>query len=120
MRNKFVVTIAAALMAASCFALVGCGGSSSSAQYKDGEYTAVGTGGKAGDVEVKVTVSGGKVTAIEPGENKETPEMFEKALNGIVPQVIEKQTADVESVSGASFSSAALKDGIAKALEQAK
>lgn len=129
LRTKVIAGVATLMMVGSCAALVGCGGGTSDSAsgqpaaagaYKDGVYEGVGTGGKMGDIAVKVTVSGGKITAVEIGDNAETAERLNKAKEAIIPAVIEKQSADVEGVSGATMSSNALKDGIAKALEQAK
>lgn len=130
LRTKVIAGVATLMMVGSCAALVGCGGGEQGAAsgqptaaagaYKDGVYEGVGTGGKMGDIAVKVTVSGGKITAVEIGDNAETAERLNKAKEAIIPAVIEKQSADVEGVSGATMSSNALKDGIAKALEQAK
>ncbi len=124
MRNKVIASIVACMMVASCFALTACGGgsaaSSSGAQYKDGTYTGVGTGGRKGDVEVKVTVEGGKITKIEPGAHNETPNKFQPVVDQLIPAIIEKQSVEVDSISGSTMSSDAVKDGVKKALEQAK
>lgn len=117
--KRFITLVCATMLAVSCIALAGCGGSG--AALKDGTYTGVGTGGKKGDVTVQVTVSGGKISAVEVTDNQETPERLQLAKDKVIPAIIEKQSVDgVDAASGATMSSNAIKDGVAKALEQAK
>lgn len=121
MRKSVIIVIASCMLLFACAGLVACGGSgaSSSVSYKDGSYEGVGKGLK-GDIPVTVVVSGGKITAITPGENKETPAKFE-AASAVISGIIEKQTVDgVDSVSGATHSSDGLKEAVVAALEKAK
>ncbi|WP_315574325.1 FMN-binding protein, partial [Oribacterium parvum] len=63
---------------------------SASGTYKDGEYL-----GKAsaynGNVEVKVTISGGKITAIDIVKTKDDEEYFFDAQKKVIPEILEKQ-----------------------------
>lgn len=115
--KKLVALTCAALMVLSMGMMAGCGG----AKYKDGTYDAVGTGGKHGDVPVTVKVEGGKITSVELGKNEETPGMVEAVKSDMIPKIIEKNGLEgVDAASGATFTSTAVKDGVTKALEQAK
>lgn len=117
--RKIFATLCAALLVVSLGMLAGCGGSSAS--YKDGSYTGVGTGGKKGDVTVQVTVSGGKISAIDVTDNQETPAKLQLAKDKVIPAIIEKQSVNgIDTASGATMSSNAIIDGVSKALEQAK
>ena len=70
---------------------------------------------------VTVTVEGGKITAIDLGENHETPAMVDKVQSDYIPRIIEAQTVEgVDGASGATLTSGAVKNGVTKALEQAK
>ncbi|NTW71480.1 MAG: FMN-binding protein [Eubacteriaceae bacterium] len=79
-----------------------------------------GTGkGLEGNITVEVTLKGDKITAIEMTEFNDTKGIGDAAAKRIIEQAIEKGTIDgVESVSGASYSSAgtiaAIKDAISK------
>ena len=92
---------------------------SASGAYKDGEYL-----GKAsaynGNVEVNVTISGGKITAIDIVKTKDDEEYFFDAQKKVIPEILEKQSTDVDAVAGATTSSEGIAHAVQKALEQAK
>ena len=92
---------------------------STSGNYKDGECF-----GKAsaynGNVEVKVTISGGKITAIDIVKTKDDEEYFFDAQKKVIPEILEKQSTDVDAVAGATTSSEGICHAVQKALEQAK
>ena len=92
---------------------------SASGTYKDGEYL-----GKAsaynGNVEVKVTISGGKMTAIDIVKTKDDEDYFFDAQKKVIPEILEKQSTDVDAVAGATTSSEGIAHAVEKALEQAK
>ena len=97
----------------------GSDANSASGAYKDGEYL-----GKAsaynGNVEVKVTISGGKITAIDIVKTKDDEEYFFDAQKKVIPEILEKQSTDVDAVAGATTSSEGIAHAVQKALEQAK
>ena len=90
-----------------------------SGAYKDGECF-----GKAsaynGNVEVKVTISGGKITAIDIMKTKDDEEYFFDAQKKVIPEILEKQSTDVDAVAGATTSSEGICHAVEKALEEAK
>ena len=97
----------------------GSDASSTPGAYKDGEYL-----GKAsaynGNVEVKVTISGGKITAIDIVKTKDDEEYFFDAQKKVIPEILEKQSTDVDAVAGATTSSEGICHAVEKALEEAK
>ena len=90
-----------------------------SGAYKDGECF-----GKAssynGNVEVKVTISGGKITAIDIVKTKDDEEYFFDAQKKVIPEILEKQSTDVDAVAGATTRSEGICHAVQKALEEAK
>ena len=92
---------------------------SASGTYKDGECF-----GKAssynGNVEVKVTISGGKITAIDIVKTKDDEEYFFDAQKKVIPEILEKQSTDVDTVAGATTSCEGICHAVEKALEEAK
>ena len=90
-----------------------------SGAYKDGECF-----GKAsaynGNVEVKVTISGGKITAIDIVKTKDDEEYFFDAQKKVIPEILEKQSTDVDAVAGATTSSEGICHAVEKALEEEK
>ena len=97
----------------------GADGNSAPGAYKDGECF-----GKAsaynGNVEVKVTISGGKITAIDIVKTKDDEEYFFDAQKKVIPEILEKQSTDVDAVAGATTSSEGICHAVEKALEEAK
>lgn len=85
------------------------------ADYADGSYAAAGKG-MGGDVNVTVTVEGGKIVSVEVGEHNETPGISDPAIEKIPAAIVEAQSADVAAVSGATITSGAIKDAVAAAL----
>ena len=84
---------------------------------KDGEYEG-NSQGYGGDFKVKIKIKNGDLTAINVVTNNETPEYYEKA-SVIIAQILEKGNTDVDSISGATISSEAIKNAVRDALHKA-
>ena len=84
----------------------------------DGTYTGHGTG-FGGDITVEVMIADGKITSceIKSAEN-ETLEYLE-AASALVDSVTEAQSADVDTVSGATLSSNGILEAVRDCLTQA-
>ena len=87
------------------------------AAYKDGTYYGTGTG-FGGTLKVKVTISGGKINAIDIVETKDGSEYIKKA-SALLDKIIAGQTTNVDTVSGATYSSSGLIQAVRSALKQA-
>ena len=85
---------------------------------KDGTYTAA-SRGKHADVNVTVTVADGKIASIEIGDNNEMPGMVESVEKLLLPAIVENQTLNVDNVTGATVTSAAVLSAVTDALAQA-
>ncbi|WP_446715382.1 FMN-binding protein [Caloramator sp. Dgby_cultured_2] len=86
--------------------------------YKDGIY--IGSSeGKNGEIKVKVTVKDGRIHNIEILSHSDTENLFEIVYKKIISAVYEKQSAEVEIVSGATLTSNGLIRAISNALEGA-
>lgn len=87
--------------------------------YTDGVY--VGTGnGYLGEWKVEVTVQDGKMTQIKVLETVDTPDIYAKAVDEVIPAIIAANTVTgVDVQSGATFSSQGILEGVANALAQA-
>ena len=87
--------------------------------YPDGRWEGR-TKGFGGMITVLVTVENGTISEIEitsaDGEDKAYLSMAED----IIPKIIEAQSADVDTVSGATFSSTGIRDAVSEALKQAE
>ncbi len=82
-------------------------------------YEGTGTGNN-GDIKVEVTVEGGNITAVVLKEHGETEGIYEAAEKGVTAEIIKKQTAEVDAVSGATNTSKGIMDAVADALSTAK
>ena len=86
--------------------------------YKDGTYTGSAQG-FGGDIKVKVTVSGQKISAIDITEASGEDEAYLSMAKDIIGTMLDKQTPDVDTVSGATYSSTGIKNAVTQALEGA-
>lgn len=85
--------------------------------YKDGTYYGTGTG-FGGTLKVKVEISGGKITSIQIMENQDGSEYISKA-SALINTIIQNQSTNVDTVSGATYSSAGIIQAVRNALSQA-
>ena len=89
-----------------------------SVSYKDGVYEGQAEGFD-GTVTVKVTIKNGKIKKIS-NTNTDTPEFFNKAWKTIKSNVISRQsTSEIDTVSGATFSSNGILGALSQALSKA-
>lgn len=87
------------------------------ATYNDGIYEGSGNG-FGGKVTVRVTIKDGKITAIDEVSQSETASFWEQA-KALFSTIVEKQTPEVDTISGATKSSDAIKSAVRQALTSA-
>jgi len=87
-------------------------------ELADGAYEGEGEG-LMGPIRVRVTVQGGRVANIAVLAHSETPEYAARAFPGITAAVMERQTVQVDVVSGATAASEGLLAALRTALEKA-
>lgn len=88
------------------------------ASYKDGTYYGTGSG-FAGNLKVEVVISGGKISSIQIVETNDGSEYIQKA-SGVISQILNAQsTNNIDTVSGATFSSNGIIKAVRNALSQA-
>lgn len=87
-------------------------------KWKDGVYFGSGTG-YGGEIKVSVTIKAGKISGIQVvNHQKETPSYYAKA-EAVVQKIIRAQSTDVDTISGATFSSNGIRQAVINALNQA-
>ncbi len=84
-------------------------------QYKDGTYQGTGNGFR-GNIDLTVTVSGGKITDITVNSSWDDNEFFSCAESKVIPVIIAAQDVNVSTVSGATFSSKGILEAVTNAL----
>lgn len=68
---------------------------------------------------IEVTIQDGNIQSIEVLENVDDYEFFSVAEEGIIQEILEQQTTDVDAVSGATYSSKGIIAAVSNALEAA-
>ena len=117
--KKLLTLITSFVMATSLAACSSTSSSTSNADaiYKAGTYEATATG--MGEVTVKVTVDDTSITSIEADVSNETESIGQAAKDDIVNEILEKQSTDIDGVSGATITTSAIKTAVNDALKQA-
>ena len=119
--KKIVKLLTALFIGAS---LVACSSSktassSSEAIYNAGTYTGVGAG-RNGELTVEVVVTDSKIESVTVTAHTETAGIADPAIEKVPAQIVEKQSTEVDAVSGATITKDAIVEAVNKALEQAK
>ena len=98
--------------------------SASSSDLKDGTFTGQSVDTRYGPVQVRVTVSGGKITQVDvptyPTESFRDQEINQQAVPQLVSETLSAQSAKIDMVSGATFTSDGYEQSLQSALDQAK
>ena len=110
--------VSAVLVLAMAFSMVACGGSDagSTGKYKAGTYSATVTGMQ--EMTVNVTVSEDAITDIQI-DHKETPGIGTPIIEEFPAKIIAIQGLGLDTVAGATLTSKAVLEGVAKCMEQA-
>ena len=85
--------------------------------YKDGTYYGTGKG-FAGTMKVKVDIVGGKIASISIVSTKDG-DSYVKSASSLLDTIVKKQSTNVDTVSGATFSSRGIIVAVRSALSQA-
>ncbi len=93
-------------------------------KYKNGSYTGNVVNAYYGYVQVLAVISGGKITDVQflnhPKDRQTSIYINNRAMPYLTSEAITAQDSNVDTVSGASFTSAAFKKSLASALVKAR
>lgn len=96
----------------------------SSSGLTDGTYTGQAANTRFGPVQVKITVSGGAITDVQvpqyPSESGRDQQINSRALPVLVKETVQAQSAEVDMVSGATYTSTGYRTSLQSALDQAR
>lgn len=87
--------------------------------YTPGVYKAEAQG-FGGPVQVSVTVDEANITELEITGEMETPELGGAAISALKMDILKNQTTEIDSVSGATITSDAVKEAVSNALKEAR
>lgn len=88
-------------------------------KWKDGVYQGTGTG-FSGTITMEVTIEKGSIASIDLIDSGSDDDAYVTMAVAITDKMIEAQDWDVDTVSGATFSSNGIKEGVAQALSLAE
>ncbi len=93
-------------------------------EYKDGSYVGVAADAFYGYIQVKVTVSSGKISTVDflqyPNDRSTSVRINRQAMPYLKQEAIKAQSAKVDGVSGATDTSQAFVQSLASALDKAR
>lgn len=117
---KFKKLMASILVATTAFSFTACGSKPKTYEgpYKAGTYT-VETEGHNGKIVVDVTFEETKISKIEIKEHVESAGICDVPFTKLPEQIVENQTLKLDTVSGATYSSNAVLNAVAKAAQEA-
>lgn len=91
---------------------------------KDGSYTGQDVPNDFGDVQVQVVISGGRITDVQsvqlPYDRQRSAEISQIAGPMLHDQVLKAQSAQIDGVSGATYTSYSYSQSVQSALDQAR
>ena len=91
--------------------------------YKDGQYTGQDFPNQFGDTQVKITISGGRITDVQavqlPFDRPRSAEISQYASPRLHDEVLQAQSAQIDSLSGATYTSDTYAQSVQSALDQA-
>src|SRR5947209_13923852 len=96
---------------------------SAASGYKDGTYTGQDIQNQFGDTQVKVVISGGRITDVQavqlPYDRQRSAEISQYAAPQLHDEVLQAQSAQIDLLGGATFTSDAYAQSVQSALDQA-
>lgn len=97
--------------------------SANTSTYKDGTYTGDAADAVYGNIQVQVTISGGKITDVtflqHPNDRQTSIEINQQAMPLLRQEALQAQSAQVDGVTGATDSSMAFVQSLTSALSKA-
>lgn len=84
------------------------------------EYIGEGTGRGGTPIKVKVTMEDDVIKNIEVLEHSETAGLSDPAFEQLIPQMIEKNSAEIDAITGVTLTSNGLKEAVLNAIAQVK
>lgn len=87
--------------------------------YKDGSYSGS-AAGFGGTVSVEVIISNGQIYSVIVTSASGEDEAYLTMAEEIIPNIISTQSPEIDTISGATFSSTGIKNAVIEALKDAK
>lgn len=114
-REFFMKQFTSRLSALTLAALLACAPAALADGLADGTYSGLGNGNN-GAITVDVTVAGGAITAVTVTDHSETAGICDAAIEKIPQEIVAANSADVDTVSGATNTSKGIIEAVKNAL----
>lgn len=102
----------------------GSSGATASSGLQDGTYTGDSVGTRYGPVQVQITVSGGSISAVDvvdyPSDNPRDRQINQQALPMLVSETTSAQSAQIDLISGATYTSEGYLQSLQSAIDRAQ
>lgn len=118
MIKKLLSVLLVGLMSLSIVACSPKNTTTTAGSVKDGTYTST-TAGHNGELTVEVIVKDGKIESVKVTEHAETPVVSDLAISDVPAKIVETQSLNVDTVSGATVSSKAILTAVEECLKEA-
>lgn len=89
------------------------------ANLKEGTYKVVAKGYENNSTPIEITIADNKITAIKPNKNILPGSLEEAVFTRIPEKIVKNQTLDIDTLTGASFSSKGLLNAVSDVIKQA-
>lgn len=97
--------------------------SAASAGLKDGQFTGQDVATRFGDIQVRVTISGGRITDVQalqlPFDRQRSQAISDYVRQPLHEEVLQAQSAQIDTISGATYTSDAYAQSVQSVLDQA-
>ena len=94
-------------------------GTAQAGGVKDGNFVGSSPNGQGGELQVQISVEGGKLATVDVIKHNETPTIGGAALSTLISEALDTQSADVDAVAGAPVTSAAFSEALGNAMAKA-
>lgn len=91
----------------------------STSMYQDGTFEGTGEG-FGGEIRIQLTVTSGRIADIQVLSAEKEDSSYLSMAEGIIADIVDAQSAEVDTISGATYSSAGIRQAVMQALEQAE
>ncbi|MEV7632479.1 FMN-binding protein [Microbacterium sp. NPDC089318] len=102
----------------------GSGSATASSGLRDGTYTGDAVGTRFGPVQVQITVSDSRISAVDvleyPSDNPRDRQINQRALPILVSETTSAQSAQIDMISGATYTSEGYVRSLQSAIDQAQ
>lgn len=96
----------------------------SSTGFKDGEFLGDVSSNRFGNVEVSIIIKNNEIENVKliqiPNDDSRSEQISQYAVDILIEETLSKQSSDIDTVSGATYTSLSYKDSLQSAIDKAR